>query len=83
MVKDTDIVKILLLAEGNKYETACAGFDVVDHINKIDLPGNMRSVLKNRKLAVQAMTLLSDHHVKFGYEKYSPVVTKEALDEEE
>lgn len=64
-VKQFEINKVLDLTKGNKYEVACASFDVVDHIFKLDVPRGM----KGRKLAVQAMSLLGDGQVKFGYEK--------------
>lgn len=75
-MKDIEIAKILLLAENNRYELACASFDVVDHINKIDMPASQKSILKNRKLAVQAMTLLSENQVKFGYDTSATATIK-------
>lgn len=63
-MKELEISKVLNLAKSNKYATACAAFDVVDHIFKIEVPKS----LKPRKLAVQAMTLLQDGVVKYGYE---------------
>lgn len=76
-MKDIEIAKILFLAENNRYELACAGFDVVDHINKIDMSASQKSILKNRKLAVQAMTLLSENQVKFGYDNSATPAAKE------
>jgi len=63
-MKEMDISKVLNLVKGNKYEAACAAFDLVDHIFKVDVPKSMRA----RKLSVQAMTLLHDGVIKFGYE---------------
>ena len=64
-MKQIDITKVLSLTKGNKYESACATFDVVDHIFKVDLPRN----LKGRKLSIQAMTMLADGKIKYGYEE--------------
>lgn len=63
-MKEMEISKVLNLVKGNKYEAACAAFDLVDHIFKVDVPKNMRS----RKLSVQAMSLLHDGAIKFGYD---------------
>jgi len=63
-MKEMEISKVLNLVKGNKYEAACAAFDLVDHIFKVDVPKNMRT----RKLSVQAMTLLHDGAIKFGYD---------------
>lgn len=81
IMKDIEITKILFLAQDNRYELTCAGFDVIDHINKIDLPGNLKNSLKTRKLAVQALTLLSEKQVQFGYEENAP--SSKPIDSEE
>ena len=72
-MKEMEITKVLNLVKGNKYEAACAAFDLVDHIFKVDVPKSMRT----RKLSVQAMSLLHDGVIKFGYEnKNNEVVEK-------
>ena len=68
-MKEIEIAKVLNLSKNQKYEITCATFDVVDHIFKIDVPRS----LKPRKLAVQAMALLADGNVQYGYEKEAPV----------
>ncbi|HRP68307.1 MAG TPA: hypothetical protein PLY93_02125 [Turneriella sp.] len=68
-MKDIEIAKILYLAKSKKYEVACASFDVVDHLGKLDVPKN----LKRRKNAVQTLSLLADEQVKFGYERRAEV----------
>ncbi|MDH5717544.1 MAG: hypothetical protein OEZ22_07880 [Spirochaetia bacterium] len=65
-MKEIEIAKVLGLAKKQKYEVTCASFDLVDHIFKVDLPRS----LKNRKLAVQAMSLLAEGHIKYGFEKF-------------
>lgn len=64
-MKEIEIAKVLNLSKKQKYEIACATFDVVDHIFKVDVPRS----LKTRKLAVQAMSLLSDGNVQYGYDE--------------
>ena len=64
-MKHIEIAKVLTLAKENKYEMACATFDVVDHIFKVDVPRSLRG----RKMSIQAMSLLADGVVQFGYEK--------------
>jgi len=71
-MKEMEITKVLNLVKGNKYEAACAAFDLVDHIFKVDVPKSMRS----RKLSVQAMTLLHDGMIKYGYD-IKPNATEE------
>lgn len=80
-MKDIEIAKILYLAKSHKYEVACASFDLVDHIFKVDVPRS----LKKRKLAVQSMSLLADEQIKYGYERppKADVVVAEDDDEEE
>lgn len=63
-MKDMEISKVLYLARNKKYEVAVAAFDAVDHIYKVDVPRSLRS----RKLAVQAMSLISDSQLKYGYD---------------
>ena len=60
-----DISKVLELSDKKKFEVACATFDIVDHILKVDIP----SFLKGRKLAVQAINLLADGQLKYGFKK--------------
>ncbi|MDH4200160.1 MAG: hypothetical protein OEV66_07240 [Spirochaetia bacterium] len=67
-MKEFEISKVLNLAKGNKYAIACASFDLVDHIFKVEVPKNMRT----RKLSVQAMSLLHEGSVKYGYEPRTP-----------
>lgn len=73
LMKDIEIAKILYLAKNQKYEVTCATFDAVDHIFKLDIPRN----LKGRKPAVQALTLMADGGVKYGYEKKPTVADEE------
>ena len=62
-----DISKVLKLSSKKKFEVACATFDIVDHILKIEVP----SFLKGRKLAVQAINLLADEQLKYGFQNPS------------
>ncbi|MCB1146987.1 MAG: hypothetical protein KDK41_12825 [Leptospiraceae bacterium] len=78
-MKDIEIAKILYLAKNHKYEVTCASFDTVDHIFKLDVPRSM----KNRKSAVQAMSLLADGGVQYGYEKRHTNIQTVDEDEEE
>ncbi len=64
-----EISEILNLSKEKKFEVTCASFDVVDHIFKIDIP----KPLRNRKLAVQAMSLLLNGNIQYGYEKEQEV----------
>ncbi len=75
-MKDIEIAKILYLARTKKYEVTCATFDTVDHIFKIDLPRS----LKSRKLAVQALSLIADGIIKYGYE---PTTTAHVVEDDE
>ena len=63
-MSDIDILKVIKLASNKKFEIACASFDVIDHIFKIDVPKN----LHGKKLAVQALHLLSDKVIQYGYD---------------
>ncbi len=67
-MKEIEIAKVLNLSKKQKYEIACATFDVVDHIFKVDVPRS----LKSRKLAVQAMSMVADGNVQYGYETENP-----------
>jgi len=81
-MKEIEIAKVINLARQKKYEITCAAFDLVDHIFKVDVARS----LKKRKLAVQAMSLLSDGQVKYGYETDDmkrPVSRKKESAEEE
>ncbi|WP_210413072.1 DNA primase [Leptospira semungkisensis] len=62
-----DIVTLIELAKKNKYERAVAGFQVLDRIDRLELPKK----IKGRKLAVQAMFALANDEVQYKY------VTKE------
>ena len=64
-MKHIEISKFLTLSKANKYEVACATFDLVDHIFKLDIPRSLR----DRKISVQAISLLADGAVQYGYEK--------------
>ena len=66
-MKRFPISKVLDLTQQNKFEVICAAFDAVDHIFKVDIPRS----LKGRKSAIQAMTLLADDQLKYGYDEYS------------
>jgi len=67
-MREIEISKILGLSKSKKYEITCASFDVVDHIFKVEIPRSM----KHRKLAVQAMNMLAEGHIQYGYEKSRP-----------
>ncbi len=62
-----DIVTLIELAKKNKYERTVAGFQVLDRIERLELPKK----IKGRKLAVQAMFALANEDVQYKY------VTKE------
>ena len=75
-----EISEILNLSKEKKFEVTCASFDVVDHIFKIDIP----KPLRNRKLAVQAISLLLNGDIQYGYEKEQEVKTPvHEIDKEE
>ena len=76
-MRDIEIAKVLYLAKNKKYEVTCAAFDLVDHMPKVEMP----RLLKGRKLAVQAMALIADEQVNYGYENEEAAVAGE--DEEE
>jgi hypothetical protein len=69
-MKDIEIAKILYLAKSKKYEVACASFDVVDHLSKLEVPKS----LKRRKSAVQTLSLLADEKVRYGYDRKNNVI---------
>lgn len=69
-MKDIEIAKILYLAKSKKYEVACASFDVVDHLFKLEIPKG----LKRRKGAVQALSMLADEKVHYGYDRKNNVI---------
>ncbi len=77
-MKQIEISKVLSLTKKNKYAVACASFDVVDHIFKIEIPRSMRG----RKLSVQAMTLLADGAINYGYEEGQQEAPAPASEEE-
>jgi len=64
-MKEIDISKVLNFAKNQKYEVSAAAFDLVDHIFKVDVPKG----LKARKLSVQAMGMLMDGHMQYGYDE--------------
>lgn len=72
-MKDIEIAKILYLAKSKKYEIACASFDVVDHLGKLEVPKG----LKRRKGAVQTLSLLADEKVRYGYDRPNAVIVAE------
>jgi hypothetical protein len=72
-MKDIEIAKILYLAKSKKYEVACASFDVVDHLSKLEVPKS----LKRRKSAVQTLSLLADEKVRYGYDRKDKVIVAE------
>ncbi|MCS6983609.1 MAG: hypothetical protein NZM25_00590 [Leptospiraceae bacterium] len=78
-MKDVEIAKILFLAKQKKYEVTCAIFDTADHIFKLEIPKHLR----RRKLAVQALHLVADGLVKYGYEPAPRAASDEDEDEEE
>ena len=78
-MKEIEISKVLNLAKNQKYEVTCATFDLVDHIFKVDVPRSM----KNRKLAVQSMSLIADGNIQYDYEKNAPLAKKALTGEEE
>jgi len=65
-MREIEIGKVLGLSRAKKYEITCASFDLVDHIFKVEVPRS----LKQRKLAVQAISLLSDGHIQYGYDQH-------------
>ena len=69
-MKDIEIAKILYLAKSKKYEVACASFDVVDHLFKLEIPKG----LKRRKSAVQTLSMLADEKVRYGYDRKDKVI---------
>ncbi len=77
-MKDIEIAKVLYLSRNHKYETAVAAFDAVDHIFKLDVPRNLRT----RKLAVQAMSLMADGVIRYGYDGASKATLVDDSDEE-
>lgn len=76
-MKEIEISKVLQLAKGNKYEKSCATFDLVDHILKVDVPKSLRG----KKPAVQAIVLLADEQIHYGYDTSEP--SKVSSSEEE
>lgn len=73
-IKDPDLTKILKISRGKRYEFTCAAFDLVDHIFKVDVPP---SIAKNHKLPVQAILLLAQEHIRYGYEPEKKNPTQE------
>ena len=61
--QEFEISKLIELARFKKYEMSCAGFAALDKIDK--LPVSQK--LKTRKIAVQALSVLSDNLVKYDY----------------
>ncbi len=62
-MKELDIGRVINLAKNRKYEITVASFDVVENLPLLDVPRSM----KGRKRAVQALSLLSDGGVQYGY----------------
>lgn len=73
---DFDVLKVVELARFKKYELTAAGFAVLDKIDKIP---NIPKKMKSRKVAVQAMYVLSEGLVKYGY--FTPEERKRLLKE--
>lgn len=63
MSKDFEITRLLELAEHQKYATTVAAFEVIDHLESVDVPRKYM----NRKPAVKAMIALTDNLVKYDY----------------
>jgi hypothetical protein len=62
--EEFDILKVVELARYKKYEMASVGFAILDKIDKIAaIPKKMKA----RKVAVQALYVLSEGLVKFDY----------------
>ncbi|MCB1157274.1 MAG: DNA primase [Leptospiraceae bacterium] len=61
--QDFDILRVIELARDHKYEVTVAGFEVLDKIDKIDIPKG----LKPKKVAVQALYALSEKMVQYDY----------------
>lgn len=74
--EEFDILKVVELARFKKYEITAAGFAVLDKIDKIP---NIPKKLKSRKVAIQAMYVLSEGLVKYGY--FTPEDRKKLLKE--
>ncbi len=72
--EDFDVLKVVELARFKKYELTAAGFAVLDKIDKIP---NIPKKLKSRKVAIQAMYVLSEGLVKYDY--FTPEQRKELL----
>jgi hypothetical protein len=73
---DFDILKVVELARFKKYEITAAGFAVLDKIDKIP---NIPKKMKSHKVAVQAMYVLSEGLIKYGY--FTPEQRRQLLQE--
>lgn len=62
-IEDFNVFRVIELARYKKYEITVAGFNVLDKIDRIDVPKK----LKTRKVAVQALYALSENLVKYDY----------------
>ena len=66
LMKTIDVSKVLNLTKDKKFEVTCASFHAVDHIFKVDLPRS----LKGHKPAIQAMSLLANGQLQYGYDAH-------------
>lgn len=62
-IEDFNVFKVIELARYKKYEITVAGFNVLDKIDRVDVPKK----LKTRKVAVQALYALSENLIKYDY----------------
>jgi hypothetical protein len=61
--QEFDISKLIELVRVSKYEMTSAGFAALDKIDRLPVPQK----LKNRKIAVQALSVLSEGSIQYGY----------------
>jgi hypothetical protein len=61
--QEFEISKLIELARYKKYEMSCAGFAALDKIDKLPVAQK----LKTRKIAVQALSVLSDNLIQYDY----------------
>ena len=63
MSKEFEISKLLKITANNKYEATVAAFEVVNNLNKINIPKKEQ----NRKPAVKAMLSLARDDIQYDY----------------
>lgn len=78
-MKEIDISKVINLARTKKYEVTVASFDVVENLPLLDVPRS----LKGRKRAIQALSLISDGGVQYGYDESYHIENESPKEEEE